>query len=187
LLSLVLSDEADEKTARWVETQRNLVNVAVSRAKQSLVVFGDATVLRRYPVPTAHALVAAAQHVEARVEPIVRELHEVADLHSEAEQRLFAALLHVGLTPISKPRVEGYELDFAVDAGGILIDVEVDGTHHLDERGRQRRQDLARDLIIEGLGWRVLRFPAWLCLSDPEAAAAAVVDFLRVNRDSVPR
>jgi len=56
LLSLVLSDEADEKTARWVETQRNLVNVAVSRAKQSLVVFGDATVLRRYPVPTAHAL-----------------------------------------------------------------------------------------------------------------------------------
>lgn len=70
LLSLVLSDGANEKTARWVETQRNLVNVAVSRAKQSLVVFGDATVLRRYPVPTVHSLVSAAQHVGARVEPI---------------------------------------------------------------------------------------------------------------------
>ena len=47
-------------TARWVEEQRNLVNVAVSRARRALVVFADTTNFAETPVPTLHALVGLA-------------------------------------------------------------------------------------------------------------------------------
>ena len=54
------------------------------------------------------------------------------------------------------------------------LNVEADGVHHTDARGRQRRQDVARDQVLQGLGWRVLRSPAWECLATPDAAAARV-------------
>ena len=60
------------------------------------------------------------------------------------------------------------------DPPTVPLDIEVDGIHHTDSRGRQRRQDLARDQILESMGWRVLRIPAWQCLSEPDRAAAAV-------------
>jgi len=69
--------------------------------------------------------------------------------------------------PQLKPTVEGYELDFAFDLPAGRLNVEVDGVHHTDARGRQRRQDLARDHILEGLGWSVQRIPAWRCLVAP--------------------
>ena len=57
--------------------------------------------------------------------------------------------------PYAKLDVEGYELDFALLEQGIKLNVEVDGDQHLDARGRQRRQDLARDRVLAKLGWTV--------------------------------
>lgn len=51
---------------------------------------------------------------------------------------------------------------------------EGDGTQHLDVRGRQRRQDLARDAVLHKAGWQVVRHPAWRCLTDPAGVAAEV-------------
>ena len=68
-----------------------------------------------------------------------------------------------GLMPLAKLNVEGYELDFALMEQGIKLNVEVDGDQHLDARGHQRRQDLARDRVLSNLGWTVLRVPAWRC------------------------
>jgi very-short-patch-repair endonuclease len=157
-----------------VEAQRNLVNVAVSRARRALVVVGDAAALAQLPVPTLTALaVAAAGHRPSdTVEEILREDRR---LHSQAERRLHAALLAAGLTLELKPQVDGYELDFAiVTPDGRRLDVECDGSQHIDARGRQRRQDLARDHVLGKLGWQVLRYPAWRCLTHPAAVAAEV-------------
>lgn len=175
LFSLVLAADAPLGTATWVETQRNLINVAVSRAKRALIIIGDQTALRALPVPTLHALVDAAS-APARGDhtPTATELAEVTDLHSEAERRLYAALLRAGHTVRLKPVIEGYELDFAVDTDEGVVNVEVDGTQHLDDRGRQRRQDLARDAILTNLGIRVIRIPAWRCLSDANGAVAVL-------------
>lgn len=79
-----------------------------------------------------------------------------------------AALQRAGLTVHLKPVIEGYELDFAVETPTGLVNVEVDGTQHGDNRGRQRRQDLARDAILTALGIRVVRVPAWRCLADAD-------------------
>lgn len=98
----------------------------------------------------------------------------MADLHSEAERRLYAALLRLGLTVQLKPVIEGYECDFTILTATGILDIEVDGTQHTDERGRQRRQDLARDAILNAIGVRVTRIPTWRCIQDPDAAARTV-------------
>jgi very-short-patch-repair endonuclease len=168
----VLSSGANPRTAAWVEKERNLVNVAVSRARRALVVVGDATAVARLPVPTLQALVTAARP-DGRV--LTDDLREDRRLHSEAERRLFAALLAAGAEVVPKHVASGYELDFAVrQPDGRVVDVECDGAQHLDPRGRQRRQDLARDLVLRHLGWQVVRVPAWRCLTEPDRVAEEI-------------
>ena len=178
LFSLVLAADAPLGTAKWVESQRNLVNVAVSRAKRALVVFGNGDALTDLPVPTLHALVSAAREaVDPQGAPPTAtdaDLAEVADLHSDAEKRLYASLLRLGVPVRLKPIIEGYELDFSVQTPTGLVDIEVDGNHHIDQRGRQRRQDLARDAVLNRLAIRVIRVPAWRCLQDPDKTARNV-------------
>ncbi len=182
LFSTVLAADASARTARWVEDQRNLVNVAVSRAKRALVVVADVVALADVPVPTLHALVAAARSSPAG-EAAVHELRETwsggRGLHSEAERRLFDALSRRGVVPDVKPVVEGYELDFALDGSAGPVNLEVDGTHHADPRGRQRRQDLLRDAVLEQIGWRVVRVPAWRAHAEADAVAAEVLAVTR--------
>lgn len=180
LFSLVLATDAPARTAAWVESQRNLVNVAVSRAKRALIVFGDAEALDMLAVPTLHALVRAARSSDrTAATPTMSELAEVGHLHSDSERRLYRALRSAGHAVRLKPTIEGYELDFAIDSARGLLNIEVDGGHHLDDRGRQRRQDLVRDDILARLGIRVVRVPAWRCLAEPEGVADEVGHLLR--------
>lgn len=171
LFSTVLSSGARGSTAHWVESERNLVNVAVSRARQTLVVVADARRLSSFAVPTLHALIEATRGDA----PSDHAMLKVAELHSEAERRLHQALLGLDVRHLRlKPKVEGYELDFAIEGGGLKVNIEVDGRQHLDERGRRRRQDLARDAVLTKLGWTVLRVPAWKCLAAPTVVAAEI-------------
>jgi hypothetical protein len=41
-------------------------------------------------------------------------------------------------------------------------------------RGRLRRQDHARDEVIEGMGVMVVKVPAWRCLLEPDVVAQEV-------------
>jgi very-short-patch-repair endonuclease len=179
LFSPVLAEGARPGTARWVEEQRNLVNVAVSRARRTLIVVGDAAALAHLPVPTLSALAAATrtEHPGPAVPP-----GEDRRLHSQAEQRLHAALSAAGVSAELKAVVDGYELDFAiVTADGRRFDIECDGAHHTDVRGRQRRQDLVRDLVLRRLGWQVRRFPAWRCLTEPDAVVTEIAQILGMS------
>ena len=180
LFSATLAEGARASTAGWVESQRNLINVAVSRARQALVVVADTRAVARLAVPTLKALVDAAGSAAGPNDlgvdggTVKETLREDATLHSEAERRLYEALRRTGVHAEPKAIVEGYELDFAISTPAGRLNVEVDGIHHTDARGRQRRQDLTRDHIIQRLGWHVVRFPAWRCLAEPEQVAADV-------------
>ena len=56
LFSTVLSVDANPGTVAWLEGERNLINVAVSRARRHLVVFGSRKELRRLGASTLLAL-----------------------------------------------------------------------------------------------------------------------------------
>lgn len=174
IFSCVLADGISAQAAKWIQSERRLINVAVSRARETLIVIGNPNI-SEFDCPTLTSL-----HMFAKT------VHDFADfrigprIDSEAERRLYEAMLSLGLDPISKVDVEGYELDFGLISGSRRIDIEVDGDQHYERSVgnhlRLRRQDIARDRVITRAGWRVERIPAWQCVQDPDSVALRLLE-----------
>ena len=163
IISAVLAPGISKTGGRWIERESNLLNVAVSRARQSLVVLGH---------PTAGRL--GCRTLESLRAWLKEEAGENAlsaqdRTDSASEGALLEAMQFQGIPPEAKLNVGGYELDFALREDGLKLDIEVDGDQHLDVRRRQRRQDIVRDRVLGKLGWSVLRIPAWRCHRDIDA------------------
>ena len=161
VLSSVLSPEMNQTSVRWIEKERNLLNVAVSRARRALIVLGH-PLMEELGSPTLASLRIYLRDDLARLEKDGSS-SATFRLDSASELRLLDAMQLRDLEPYAKLYVEGYELDFALLEQGIKLNIEVDGDQHLDARGRQQRQDLTRDRVLAKLGWTVLRIPAWQC------------------------
>jgi very-short-patch-repair endonuclease len=165
IFSCVVAPGMTPSAAKWVESDRRLINVAVSRARHRLHVVGSPT-LSQFNIPTLISLrefiLAASEEDDERVAP---------QFASESERRLYNAAIDSGLQLLTKINVEGYELDFALFSGTKRYDIEVDGDQHLDGRGRNCRQDIARDAVLTRAGWTVIRVSAWRCYKDSGAVA----------------
>ncbi len=166
LFSTVLSTGANPGTVAWLEGERNLINVAVSRAQEHLVVFGNREELRRLGATTLLALAEAADRHGRRRDP----------RWSEATVRLHAALVEHGIPATLGGAVEGYSLAITLIGGkGRRIDVEIDEFPDGDLRGRAQRQRVTRDRNLTDLGWTVIRVPAWQAYLDPGSVADEVL------------
>ena len=167
VLSPVLAPGIAHSGARWIEKERNLLNVAVSRARQALIVLGH-PLMEELGSPTLTSL---RHYLREEIVLDQGDSPPLAEFRtdSESEQRLLDAMQLRDFVPYAKLDVDGYELDFALMEQGIRLNVEVDGDQHLDARGRQRRQDITRDRVLTNLGWTVLRIPAWRCHEEIES------------------
>lgn len=177
VISTVLSPDMPRTTVQWIEKERNLLNVAVSRARSVLTVLGHPAI-GELGSPTLSSLRVYVRDEVILLEDLARP-SATFRTDSRSEELLLEELQVAGFLPLAKLNVEGYELDFALMEQGIKLNVEVDGDQHLDSRGRQRRQDLTRDRVLSNLGWTVLRVPAWRCHQEIDL----VVDEIRDARD----
>ena len=177
VLSAVLCPGMSSNGARWIEKERNLLNVAVSRARRALIVLGH-PLIGELGSPTLASLRAYLRDDVARNEGTGTPVAEFRT-DSTPEQLLLDAMQLRDLVPYAKCDVEGYELDFALLEQGIKLNVEVDGDQHLDARGRQRRQDITRDRVLGKLGWTAFRIPAWRCHEEIDS----VIEEIRKTRD----
>ena len=178
VVSAVLAPGIPRQTAAWVERERYLINVAVSRARQSLVVLGHPEI-GAAGSPTMASLRTYLREV-AIADGETRPAADKVRTDSRAEACLLEAMRNAGWQPGAKLYVEGYELDFALWEQDLKLNIEVDGDHHVDARGRLRRQDLARDRILMGIGWDVIRIPAWICTWDVDEAISGIA--ARIDR-----
>ena len=174
VISPVLASGMPRSSARWIEREKNLLNVAVSRARQALIVLGHPSIgeLGSPTLASLRAYLCDELGRNTNDAPLVAEFR----IDSRSEELLFEAMQHRDLRPYAKLNVEGYELDFALMEQGIKLNIEVDGDQHLDARGRQRRQDVTRDGVLSDLGWTVLRIPAWRCHEDIDPVIAEIAE-----------
>ena len=177
LFSSVLSPHMSTSGARWIENERNLLNVAVSRAGRALIVLGHPLIGDL----ASETLASLRSYVRDEVTRNEGDGSPSAEFRTDSlsEKLLLDAMQLRDLLPYAKLEVQGYELDFALLEQGIKLNVEVDGDQHVDARGRQRRQDISRDRVLLKLGWTVLRIPAWRCHDEIDA----VIDEIRKTRD----
>lgn len=149
LFSAVVGPGTSPRTLRWLEQERPMFHVAASCARRALVVFGNP----ESGVPTLVSL-----REEALAGP-----RRADAAPSEAERRLFDSLFQVGLEPLHRALVEGYEVGLRMR--DLVLEVDP---------GLPRPGDFARDRVLQRLGFRVLRVPAWRALREPHRVAMEV-------------
>lgn len=173
VFATTLTPNMKGRAAQWIEANRNLINVAVSRAKHQLIVVGHPQQDAELSI-TLHDLRDYIKGFDNRPNGANDDGLLEVPAHSVAEQLLLEAMRQKGLAPMGKQDVGGYEVDFSLMQGNAKLNIEVDGGQHLDGLGRQRRSDLARDIRLRRLGWEVLRVPAWRCHHEPSAVATEI-------------
>jgi hypothetical protein len=161
LFSTVITPEVPAGTVEWIERERYLVNVAVSRARLALVAFGDAAHLVSLGARTLAALHDHTRSRSRREAPL-----------SEAEAALLTALpsyvdVRLSATVANHPA----PLSILTPAGT----TRVAAVDHGQADATARLRELTIDQHMTAAGADVLRIPAWLCRSEPARAAEAVL------------
>jgi very-short-patch-repair endonuclease len=182
VFSPVVSEATPQSVRGFLDKTPNLVNVALTRARQRFIVVGDADAC----TATGGKLAELTRTVlQSQAEWATEREERYGRIDSDAERALHHALVAAALPVQAKPRWHNIEFDFAVRDGPHLIDVECDGAHHLDAHGRARASDRSRDDVLSSHGITVLRFPDWRCRHEPEAVAAEVSQRLARLREGV--
>ena len=140
------------KGERWyieAPENRNVHNVAVSRAKSCLVVIGNREACR--------ASISEDLRLLSKM-PLKRS--DEVRFDSIWEERFFHALADRGIDTRTQYYFQGYFFDMAyIEEGVVKIDIEVDGkAYHMNSNGELLERDRRRNFIAERDGWVVRRF-----------------------------
>lgn len=176
LFSLCAGPGMPDGATAFLKENRNLFNVAVSRARAVLHVVGNLEWALHCGVPFIEAL---ARHSQSGQDAERRnpELYQ-----SPWEKILAGALREAGVEAVPQYPIAGRFLDLAV-LSPTRVDIEVDGESvHRTAGGNRKDDDYWRDLQLTGLGWRVCRFWVYELREDLAGCVGKVLRILDVPR-----
>jgi superfamily I DNA and/or RNA helicase len=151
VFSPVVAKGITGSASRWVESPPNLINVAITRAREALFVVGDIDYCLQQ------------EGILRKLALYCRDIQLLRDT-SEAELELFSWMVVKAWEPKVHPRVGDIEVDFILESeSGDRLVIEVDGRQH----EKTTEQDKARDAYLQGQGYEVLRIPAREVLETP--------------------
>lgn len=179
LFSLVAGDSLPEGSMNFLASGPNRFNVAVSRAKQQLHVFGDLTWARNSKI----------RHIKTLADFHDRECTERNKLTQSGyredlvgpvwEPALAMAMRQAGLEFYQQYPACGRFLDFALFRNKLKLDVEVDGeTYHRSGSGDRISDDIRRDQALIASGWTILRFWVYELREDLDGCVERIIQAL---------
>jgi very-short-patch-repair endonuclease len=152
-LSLCASDSAPDGAMRFLAKEKNLYNVAVTRAKASLCIVGNKIWARNCGISFIEKCVQTIDTIAEK-----RTQQKEHPFQSPWEELLHRALIESGVDSIPQYPVAGRYLDMAI-LNPIKLDIEVDGAaYHKTASGRYKDDDIWRDIQLASLGWQICRF-----------------------------
>lgn len=169
IFSSVVSSGMGKGSEVFLSKTGNLFNVAITRARASLIIVGDQTACYNSSVKHFSQF---ADHVKSIHEnrdhnkqnkkidygpkfPAVSS----TDTVSVWEKILYEALYKNGIRTLPQYKVDKYSLDLALFENDQMLDIEVDGeAYHRNWDGELMRRDKIRNKRLIELGWDVQRF-----------------------------
>jgi very-short-patch-repair endonuclease len=160
-------------------------NVAASRARDQMWVVHSLnyeTDLK--PGDYRRRLIEHAVDPEAWERELERQVAQVDPRSKEFEGRILRRLMEANFRVLPQYKVGGYRIDLVVVGGGKRLAVECDGERY---HGPEKLQeDMARQAILERLGWQFVRVRGSLFFRDEDRAMRPVfqrLDELGISAD----
>ena len=163
VFSPVVATGMGDGAARWVEAPPNLINVAVTRARDAFFLVADFRACKRQP----GLLGKLARYVE-KVERIRKS--------SAAELEFYSLMVTIGIDPEHHRVVADIEVDFVIEANGVKLAIEIDGPSH---DFKKQVVDQARDAALRTHGYKPLRLVARDVFEKPADVTAQVEEALK--------
>lgn len=178
LFSLCSGPEMPFGSRSFLKETGNLFNVAVSRARAVLHIIGNHEWARQCGIAHIMALASTEYHQARKTFLGPWHPHE-----SPWEKKLFDALIQEELDPYPQHPVSSRRLDLALISGekNKKIDIEVDGDCHRNPDGTRKIDDLWRDIQLQGLGWKIMRFWTYQLREDMQNCVQKIVKEWKAN------
>ncbi|GCE12396.1 AAA domain-containing protein [Tengunoibacter tsumagoiensis] len=151
-------------------------NVAASRARDQLwVVYSLDPHIDLKDGDVRKRIILHAQNPEHLITRLAEQEHKV---DSEFERQVLSRLVQAGYRVVSQWPVGAYRIDLVVEGNGQRLAVECDGDRwHPPEK---IEEDMARQAILERLGWRFVRIRGSHFFRNPDQALAPVFNRLQM-------
>lgn len=173
LMSLVGGPDLPTSCEWFYQDDPNRFNVAVSRARAVLQVYGN----KAWTLGWASQL-PRRRHIGLLAELATDDTEPLPIIDSSAprpaappidgnpdligpvwEPRFAQALWDAGLPARKQYPACGRSLDIALIRDGLKLGIEVDGeAYHRDSEGNRKQEDIERDLVLMANGWTIKRF-----------------------------
>ena len=189
IYSPVITDGAS-RGAKWFvgEQNRNLFNVAITRARSALIVVGDRGSDALAEIATMGRFIKYVDSLAPGAQPRLEEIEDLGERYPEHlkgarvstwEHSLYEALHADGILATPQVEVDAYRLDLGLFDGDRKLDIEVDGERfHAAWDGDYVYRDRLRNLRLLELGWDVMRFWVWETRDDLDGCVNRVRSWL---------
>ena len=148
IYSPVLSKGIGKKTLEWLDRSTDLLNVAITRARNALVVIGDQDYCRQ------------TEGIHKRLLnyciAIERPENNYPNFESSIERKFYDVIKSVGIDFQYQVPIGRYRADFILKQENNFLCVEIDGKQH----NQNKSYDYSRDRYFEEIGYKVLRLPS---------------------------
>lgn len=171
IFSPVVSNGSLQGTLNFLNSTPNLFNVAITRARASLIVIGNKNYCQNsnihYLSSFANYTASLNTHVNDKVLPqFGREYPDIKTINfvSEWERLLYTALYDKGLHTIPQYEVDKYHIDLALIDGNKKLAIEVG--EEVEYNSEQSYAIHLRNTRLIELGWNVVRFQPYQIKDD---------------------
>jgi superfamily I DNA and/or RNA helicase/very-short-patch-repair endonuclease len=188
IFSSVLSNGIKPGTESFLSRNGNLFNVALTRARATLIVIGDMNACMTSSVTHFSQFAKYVQSLKASM-PIESNFTSNygakypkvggQDVVSDWEKVLYERLFAEGIYTLPQYKIDKYSLDLALIIDDRRLDIEIDGeTYHRGWDGELLRRDKIRNSRLIELGWDVQRFWVYEIRDDMESCIRKIQNWI---------
>lgn len=155
IMSLCSGPDMPQGSLGFIRENPNLMNVAVSRARAVIHIVGNKDWVEKCGI----------KHLQRLVFSPLRSAQRTSNNNpfypheSPWEKILYDALKEQGVLAEPQRPIVGRRLDLSLERANKRIDIEVDGDCvHRNPDGTRKHDDVWRDIQLQAIGWKVMRF-----------------------------
>lgn len=178
VFSTVIAHGVPDSCLKFLNEQKNVFNVAITRARANLLIVGSLNYCGKTDVNFIREFASfVTRPIKQQTKLNISNVS--GDIVSLLEKNFDKQLQEAGIKANAQYSACHYLLDFAIIFDDKKLDIEIDGEmYHKEWNGETIIQDIIRDNILEVNGWEIMRFWSYEVLDRPKECIKKVLNWV---------